>query len=342
MVEVLFHSLTGGFKIPILFVSIILMNLYGCKSTQLSKIQGQEANLIFPYPCDSTEVTLLHHLSTAPFYRSTDGSALSLPPFQVNRFHVQNRIKNRNCSLDLTITNLMRIDAGKYISLVYKDGKSIVDHTTRVELQIDYPPGKASCDVSEGKGGDWVSIDCTANVGSLSGKIECYQDGVWMPSLTDPSETVTLLTQTILIRKSLPVFCCSSFLDEKKERCECKDTGLFITDDDSNDPCPPLEITTMPLPTTLTENNQSDYYSNMTSSIPINMETCNFDSIQFIISITIESIVLILVFVMVYKMIKRVRNTELIKYAPLTLCCWPISSNNKKDLNDTVFSLSQV
>ena len=335
MLIALFPSLTGGFKIPILVISIILMNLRGCNSTQLSKIQGQEANLIFPYPCDSTEVTLLHHLSTAPFYRSTDGSSLSLPGGQVNRFQVQNRIKNGNCSLDLTITNLMRIDAGKYISLVYKDGQSIVDHTTRVELQIDYPPGKASCVVSEGKGGDWVSIDCTANVGSLSGKIECYQDGVWMPSLTDPSETVTLLTQTILIRKSLPVFCCTSTLDEYKERCECNDTCLYKADDDSNDPCPPLEITTMPPLSTLTENNQSDYYSTMTSSIPINMETCNFDSIQFIIFITIESIVLILVFVMVYKMIKRVRNTtEVRKYTPLTLCCWPVSSNNEKELNE--------
>ncbi|XP_030840407.1 uncharacterized protein LOC115923572 [Strongylocentrotus purpuratus] len=322
MVEVLFHSLTGGFKIQILVIPIILTILHGCKSTQLSKIQGQEANLIFPYPCDSTEVTLVQHSSRAPFYRLTDGSSqLSLPGSQLHRFHVQNRIKNGNCSLDLTITNLMRNDAGKYISLVYKDGKSIVDHTTRVELQIHYPPGKASCVVSEGKGRDWVSIDCTANVGSLSGKIECYQDGVWMPSLTDPSETGTLLKQTILIRKSLPVFCCSSTLDEYKERCECNDTGLYIADDDSNDPCPPLEITTMPLLSTVTQSNQSVYYFSMVTSIPINTETCNSNKWVIIESILlpIYAIVLILSLFFHYKIKTKIRNNRNVKDPPIPL-----------------------
>ncbi|XP_030841733.1 uncharacterized protein LOC115924106 [Strongylocentrotus purpuratus] len=311
MLKVLFHSLTGGFNIPLLLISIILINLYGCKSTQLSEIQGQDANLIFPYPCDSTEVTL-QHSNGDPFYRSTDGSSLSLPGGQLHRFQVQNRNKNGNCSLDLTIINLMRIDAGKYISLVYKNGQSIVDHTTRVGLQIDYPPGKASCVESEGKGGDWVSIDCTANVGSLSGKIECYQGGVWMPSLTDPIETVTLLTQTILIRKSQPVFCCSSTLDEYKLRCECNDTGLYKADDDINDPCPPLEITTMAHFPTLTENNQSDYYSTMMSSIPINTKHCISTKCVNIHSIfwPIEVIVLILSLFFHYKIKTKIRNNN--------------------------------
>ena len=154
MVEVLFHSLTGGFKIQILFVSLITMNLDGCKSTILYKIQGQDANLIFLYPCDSTEVTL-QHSNGVPFYRSTVGLSLALPDDQVHRFKVQNRNENGNCSLDLTISNLMRSDEGTYLSTIYKDGQLRDIYTTRVWLQVDYPPGEASCVASYDKGGDW-------------------------------------------------------------------------------------------------------------------------------------------------------------------------------------------
>ncbi|XP_030840408.1 uncharacterized protein LOC115923573 isoform X1 [Strongylocentrotus purpuratus] len=321
MFNVLIHSLTGGFEISILLISIILVNLYGCKSTQLSKIEGQEANLIFPYPCDSTEVTLQHSYRV-PFYRSSDGSSLSLSQDQVQRLQVQNRNNTDNCYLEFTINNLLSIDQGTYISSVYKDGEILVEQTHRIWLQVDFPPGKASCVVSEDKGGDWVSIDCTANIGSLSGEFECYQDGVWMPPLSDPSHTNTLLKQTILIKKSQPVFCCSSTLDEYKERCECKDTGLYITDDVSNNPCPPLsEITTMPLLSTLTENNQSDYYSTMTSSIPINTKHCksNKGVIILLILLPIEVIVLILSLFFHYKIKTKIRNDNNGKDRPIPL-----------------------
>ncbi|XP_030841031.1 uncharacterized protein LOC115923820 [Strongylocentrotus purpuratus] len=185
----------------------------------------------------------------------------------------------------------MRFDAGKYISLVYKDGQSIADHTTRVELQIDYPPGKASCDVSEEKGGDWVSIDCTAKVGSLSGKIECYQDGVWIPPLTDPTETDTTLKQKINITTNQPVFCCSSALTEYKERCECNDTALYLDDAISSDPCPTIstETSTISIDKTqdLGEKSQSSNTSNYTLTSHTTSTNANKMYKPFLIAIII-------------------------------------------------------
>ncbi|XP_030840410.1 uncharacterized protein LOC115923575 [Strongylocentrotus purpuratus] len=331
MLQVLFHSLPGGFKIPISIVSIFVLNFYGCKSTQLYKIQGQEANLIFPYPCDSTEVTL-QQSARAPFYRSTDGSSLALPDDQVHRFKVQIRIKIGNCSLDLTISNLMRSDEGTYLSTIYKDGQLRDEYTTRIGLQVDYPPGEASCVASYDKGGDWGSIDCTAQVGSLSGKIECYQDGLWMPLLTDTIETHTSLQQTILIRKSLPVFCCSSTLDEYKLRCECNDTCLYKAEGDSNDPCPSSsETTTMPPLSTLTENNQSDYYSTVTSSVPLHTRNCNSNKCVMIhlILLPIELTLLFSALFFHYKMKTRIRNNKDGKYPPLFCLCFSNRFSNR-------------
>ena len=161
-----------------------------------------------------------------------------------------------------------------------------------------------------------VSIDCTANVGSLSGKIECYQDGVWMPSLADTIETHTSLKQTFLIRKSQTVFCCSSTLAEYKLRCECNDTGLYIADDVSNDPCPPLSenynnASLFPL---LQKTNQSNYYSTMTSSIPLNTKKCNSNKcvpvVIHSIAVPIEVILLILSLFFHYKIKTKIRKNN--------------------------------
>ncbi|XP_041470089.1 uncharacterized protein LOC121419695 [Lytechinus variegatus] len=228
-------------KLIILITLLITHIVY--ESEGIFLMQGQEANLIFPYPCDSTKITL-QQSNRWPLYRSTKGSSLSLPANQVQRFEVNNMIIKGNCSLDLTIRDLMKDDQGTYILLVYKDGDIIGDGTHRVWLEVDYPPGNASCVVGNDRGGDWVAVDCTAKAGSLPGNIECYQDGLWMPPLTKPIETGSLLKQTLLIRKSQPVFCCSSDRQEDKSRCACDDCALFLQNIHSTDPCPTEPIVT--------------------------------------------------------------------------------------------------
>nr|XP_054763950.1 uncharacterized protein LOC129270621 [Lytechinus pictus] len=244
---------------------IILLNLIGCLAEeQENKIQGQEANLTFPFPCDSTEVTLQHSIQ-APFYRSTDNPSLSLYGSQVGRFRVQNRNVNGSCSLELTISDLMRYDQGTYILFVYKDGLVLNNAMQKIHLDVDYPPGKATCVVGGEKGRGWVSIECTASAGSLPGEIECYQNGVWLPPY--PTKIGAPLNQMFLIRKAQPTFCCSFSFGEYKERCQCNDISLYLSDGDSNDPCPaPVEMTTVQ--TTVTQYNQSYQYSTTTSSIP--------------------------------------------------------------------------
>nr|XP_054762056.1 uncharacterized protein LOC129268537 [Lytechinus pictus] len=216
-------------RIPIIIACILIVfqQVYLPVVQAVSTVEGEGVNLTFPYPCNSTQVTL-QQSTKVPFYRSTDGSSLFLPPDQVQRFNVQNRIENGSCSLGLTIIDLRRDDQGSYILLVYQDGDILGDDKHIVQLQVDYPPGKASCVVGRSKGGEWVGVDCTANAGTIPGKIECYQNGLWMPSLNDPTVVDSLLKQTILILESQPAFCCTSPWHEFIDRCECNDTALFL------------------------------------------------------------------------------------------------------------------
>ncbi|XP_054763948.2 uncharacterized protein LOC129270619 [Lytechinus pictus] len=249
------------------FILIFLMNLAGCSAqvdAYVSKLQGQEATLTFFYPCDSNEITLQQSIQT-PFYRSTDNLSLSLHGSQVGRFRVQNRNDDGRCSLELTICDLKRYDQGTYIVFVYKDGLVLNNAIKKIHLYVDYPPGKATCVVGEEKGRGWVSIDCTASAGSLPGAIECYQNGVWIHPY--PTEIDAPLNQTFLIRKAQSTFCCSFSFGEYKERCQCNDTSLYLSDGDINDPCPtPVEMTTEQ--TTVIQYNQSNEHSTSTASIP--------------------------------------------------------------------------
>nr|XP_054753614.1 uncharacterized protein LOC129259344 [Lytechinus pictus] len=292
------------------FIILIVLGLSRCES--VSKIQGQNVTLRFPYSCDTTDVTL-QQSTRRPFYRSTFGPGLFLLQLdQVKRFTVYVGNNSDSCFVDLMINNLMKDDRGTYILFVYKDGEIQGDDTHRIYLKVDYPPGKASCVVGDEKGGDWVSLDCQANAGSLPGKIECYQNGVWMPSLTGPTETGSLLKQTILIRQSGPVFCCSSLIDEDRERCECKDTSYFLPDGACHDPCPTPsptfpENTAMLIPSTFTESNQSDQHSSLTPSTPIQMKESKGNrrisdlAIAFLVLMVILLVVVIVLVVFILK-----------------------------------------
>nr|XP_054763739.1 uncharacterized protein LOC129270371 [Lytechinus pictus] len=266
-----FHSLKENLSISII---VIIVNLSACKSLLLSKNQGQDANLKFPYPCDSSEVTLqLWH--SAPFYRSTENSLCSLPTDQLQRFNVQNRNETGNCCLELQMSNLKLIDEETYISTVYRDGQ-VLDDFTAIRLQVDYPPGQVTCVEDREIAADWVLVDCTANSGSLPGKIECFQNGLWMPPLNTPIETDSLLKQTILIKKSETAFCCSCTLDEYKSICECNDTVLFQADGSSHDPCAASTESSVktsrhnPIPS-----HENDAYSTATSLTPTELTECN-------------------------------------------------------------------
>nr|XP_054753611.1 uncharacterized protein LOC129259342 [Lytechinus pictus] len=292
------------------FIILIVLGLSSCES--VSNIQGQNVTLHFPYPCNTTEVTL-QQSNRRPFYRSTSGPGLSLLRLdQVKRFTVYNGNNSDSCFVDLMISNLMEGDQGTYILFVYKEGEIQGGDTQRIYLKVHHPPGNASCVVGDEVGGDWVSLDCQANTGSLPGKIECYQNGLWMPSLAGPTEKGYLLKQSILIRQSGPVFCCSSLIDEVRERCECKDTSHYLSDGDYIDPCrtpsPTFPDGTEILsPFTFTENNQSDQYSSLAPSTPIQMEESKGNrsildlAITFLVLMVISLVVVIVLVVYVLK-----------------------------------------
>nr|XP_054753612.1 uncharacterized protein LOC129259343 [Lytechinus pictus] len=285
------------------------------------KIQGQNVTLHFPYPCDTTDVTL-QKSNRHPFYRSTSGPGLFLLQSQAKRFNVYDRKNHDNCSVDLMISNLMGDDLGTYILFVYKDGNLQGGDTYMIYLKVDHPPGKAACVVGDEMGGDWISLDCQANAGSLPGKIECYQTGVWMPSLAGPTETGSLLKQSILIRQLGPVFCCSSLIDKGRERCECKDTSHYLSDGDYIDHCPTPsptfpESTTMLIPSTFTENNQSYQHSSLAPSTPIQMKESKGNqsisdwAIAFLVHVVISLVIDIVLVVYILKTKNKCnRNTN--------------------------------
>ncbi|XP_041461476.1 uncharacterized protein LOC121412773 [Lytechinus variegatus] len=291
------------------FIILIALGLSSCESEH--KIQGQNVTLHFPYPCDTTDVTL-QQSNRRPFYRSTSGPGLILSQSQEKRFKVYDRKNNDDCFLDLIISNLMGDDQGTYILFVYKDGEILGGKTQRIYLEVDHPPGKASCVVGDEMDGDWVSLDCQANAGSLPGKIVCYQSGVWMPTLAGPTEAGYLLKQSILIRQSVPVFCCSSLIDEVRERCECKDTNHYLSDGECHDPCPTPsptfpETTTVLIPSTFTKSNQSDQYTSLAPSPPIQMKEskCNqLNSDLAIVFLVLMVISLVVVVVLVVYILK--------------------------------------
>ena len=83
------------FKCTIRAFIIILTLARCCESTKLSVIEGEMAQLDFPYPCSSAEVTL-QRSNGYPFYNSANPDVMS-PSNKIVTNHVQN--ENETCSL---------------------------------------------------------------------------------------------------------------------------------------------------------------------------------------------------------------------------------------------------
>ena len=224
------YNLTVGF--------MLFLSFQGCfciTHTSISELEGKSVKFVFTYPCDSTVVTL-RHSTRQPFYQyqSTDGEVYSLKKFQEHRLTVQNINQSPNCSLTLQIRNIMEEDRGTYFTSVYMEGDILNDnYTQRVGLQINYPPSKLSCVLDDDSDGVWITLKCTADAGTLSGKVECYQNVTKILDI----QIFKDFRQTIQIKKTtLPVFCCASLSSQVIDRCMCNDT--VYPPDTNQDPCP--------------------------------------------------------------------------------------------------------
>nr|XP_054753647.1 uncharacterized protein LOC129259378 [Lytechinus pictus] len=217
-----------------------------CKSKDERKtvLEGDSVLFHFPYPCNSTLITLQYGLRD-PFYtlRDTDSDIV---PIEVDMFTFKIRKEHSHCSLLVRINSVIRSDEGIYIFFAYREGNVHSNSFKRIVLDVDFFPGKAFCTQNEeSKTGNWVALDCVAPVGSLSGQIDCYQNGEKMPPLTSPLETFKHLKQTIIAKKTSPVFCCTSSQRNVREMCECNDFVWDLADDKNlssmMDPCGPLK-----------------------------------------------------------------------------------------------------
>ncbi|XP_030845489.1 uncharacterized protein LOC115925540 [Strongylocentrotus purpuratus] len=216
-----------------------------CNATILNSMEGELAELDFPYPCNVSRVTF-QYANRAPAYNSADPNSNSLPPNQNLTF--KHESENNECSLHLTINPVLRNDAGTYILTAYNVNDQYI-YGKRVGLRVDYPPGKAFCDSGEVYiEGEWIRLHCSAPEGNnVPGQIMCYQDGMRLPPLTSPGT----LDQVILARPAAGlVYCCSSSLQQTEDRCDCKDSTwdpiLKTTATNGIDPCPGVLSTPHP------------------------------------------------------------------------------------------------
>lgn len=232
------------------FLEFLLL-IRGTRGTSsiMHGVEGGDVQLRFPYPCEGTKVTLQLR-NRHPLFSSLNPNSLNLHLDQIGRLTVVNMQERGICFLQLGITPVMRHDAGTYILL-----ESNLDYIARVGLRVDFPPGQARCTFNtQPFVGDWVQLYCSAHVGTLSGQMKCFQGDMEMPPLSTPSENDDILQQTFLVKKnSYPVFCCSSFLLEPRERCRCNDYSWDShSNDDSSDnlnPCPDKTVSTTVYPT---------------------------------------------------------------------------------------------
>ncbi|XP_063962119.1 uncharacterized protein LOC129270304 [Lytechinus pictus] len=237
----------------IIYILTILTMFNMCESIDefLTAMEGDTVDLYYRYPCNSTRTTLQYG-RRMPFYILEDAESITLPPEQAKRFTFTNeKTEDDHCLLFIRIKDVSRTDAGTYIFFAYiKD--DVHDNSLKmIGLDVDFLPGKASCEMSyEGMEGDWVTLNCIAPVGSVSGQIVCYQNGEKMPSRTDPYETNKYLKQTKLAKKTLPVFCCSSTWEHTKDRCECNDFQWVLSNNKNMtsiiDPCGPPTTISVP------------------------------------------------------------------------------------------------
>ena len=255
-------------SLKIYFV-IVFSRITTCRETIMYAVIGKQAQLDFSYPCDSTEITLQHSYLT-PFYNSNNSSSVLDPPnYGVEN---QNDTASDECSLHLTINPVSRDDEGTYILIPYKNGAVLPDYP-RIGLRVDHPPGKASCEISNDYNyAEWVSLQCTAPVGTLPGQILCYQNGMTLPKWTEPTEIDGNLNQIILARLDGVFYCCSSILTGMKDKCNCTDWGWDPIRDsvsDIADPCPQAMSTEDPTSTHIFTNSSS---SNLVTELPKYLE----------------------------------------------------------------------
>lgn len=209
-----------------LIFSVILGSVISTRAMSVvNVVEGESAELYFTYPCDSAGVTLQHG-SRVPFYRTGQSESSTSDSDLEKRFTIKNTLGSDLCTLHLEINPVERADAGTYSCQPYQIGSDVLSECPSIRLNIALSSGQVSCEWIEDHAYEvsgWKILSCTASSDSLSGYIQCYQNGETVPPKTPPVETNGTLHQTIWVRSNPnPVFCCSTTPDSPVDRCQCK------------------------------------------------------------------------------------------------------------------------
>lgn len=242
-------------------IAMILSRASAYESSQRVRLpEGEAVDLSFQYDFEPDVDIQIRIGNRQPFYKSKRIHDVGLSASQKERFsvHVEYNEPQGMILVRLSISSVSREDEGTLICDMLKNGQILEEHTRKIGVSVDFLPGKASCR-QENHHVDsvreiWAVMKCSAPIGSDHGIIECYQRGERMPPSARPLQNETALTQMIWMRKSFPIYCCSSAFDKQKGVCQCDDIFWDPVSQkeirNGNNPCPNSEnVPHNPMPT---------------------------------------------------------------------------------------------
>lgn len=214
----------------VVLIAMILSRASAYESSQRVRLpEGETVDLSFQYDFEPDVDIQIRIGKRWPFYKSKIIHDVGLSASQKERFsvHVEYNEPQGMILVRLSISSVSREDEGTLICDMLKNGQILEEHTRKIGVSVDFPPGKASCRQEnhhiDNTREMWAFMKCSAPIGSDHGIIECYQRGERMPPSTRPLQNETALTQIIWMRKFFPIYCCSSAFDKPKGVCQCDD-----------------------------------------------------------------------------------------------------------------------
>lgn len=110
-----------SFPVILIFIAFAMCNMCKAVDERKTVIEGDDVQLNFPYPCNSTRVTLQYGIRV-PFYSLADTESISLPPLQVHRF----TFKKKKLKVNAIIVHFM------LVSTLYRE--LMLEHTSSLPI----------------------------------------------------------------------------------------------------------------------------------------------------------------------------------------------------------------
>ena len=206
-----------------LYISTMILRDISCNEI-LKFSEGENATLEFKHDLKS-DLTFKIRKNQDNFYSNEKIIYAGLTESQRNRLSViESVIPEENyVPVVLSITNVNRHDEANYTCQFFRKSQIVESLSQTIFLLVEFPVGPVQCSrVSNElnpKFDLWIMVECNATVGRYRNYIACYQFGEPVPSVAHVSTNI--LVQTMWVRKTQQLFCCSSSSSNPQNGCDC-------------------------------------------------------------------------------------------------------------------------